>query len=181
MSFLQYMYILLIFLLLVILIGSIIFLIVIGKRKGWFIKKTNDTSPLPPPPSTPSLPPPPSSPPEVFFASVSTKLPIYITMNDINNKVLPELKQTDPNVRLATYKELSDSFDKGAQWCATGFLLDKPDCYYPMQETRNGCGGKGIQTYTPKNSNNEKICGGVFYGIKPTTPSSNISVAPFNK
>lgn len=178
MSFLEY---LLVVIILFSLIATIVALIIVGKRKGWFVNFFNNASSPPSSPSPPSPPPPPPSPPEVFFASVSTKYPIYITMDDINNKVLPELKQTDPNVRLATYKELSDSYDKGAQWCSSGFVLDKPDCYYPMQEIKVGCGGKGIQTYTPKNSNNEKTCGGVFYGIKPIKTSANIFVAPFNK
>jgi hypothetical protein len=51
----------------------------------------------------------------------------------------------DLNSQLCSFKELQVALEEGIQWCALGFVSDKgSSLYYPMQETKKGCGRKGM-------------------------------------
>jgi hypothetical protein len=52
--------------------------------------------------------------------------------------------------RVATLAELNAAQAAGGQWCSSGWVADDTDAYYPMQQSGIvGCGGPGINMYTP--------------------------------
>ena len=77
------------------------------------------------------------------------------------------------NADLATETQLTDAFNKGADWCSTGWLKDTDTPAYPIQSQRAGCGDKGINKYLPLDGKAGSNC----YGIRPTNVPA---ILPFN-
>ena len=77
------------------------------------------------------------------------------------------------NADLATDSQLKDAYNKGAEWCSTGWLKDSDIPKYPMQTSKPGCGNIGISEYLPTNNKAGINC----YGVRPTNVSN---LLPFN-
>jgi hypothetical protein len=85
------------------------------------------------------------------------------------------------NGTLATNSQLTDSFNKGSQWCSWGWLADPLSSGYPMQDVNlPGCNDASFKkvyqnTSTDPNTQYSATC----YGIKPVQGTD--SILPFNK
>jgi len=82
--------------------------------------------------------------------------------------------------RLASYNELSLALQEGADWCATGWVSDRTDAYYPIQVPRSGCStgtSAKITLYTPSVALADVNC----FGLKPATPKSGDIIRRFNE
>jgi len=78
--------------------------------------------------------------------------------------------------RLATLAELSNAQMNGADWCATGWIADNSNAYYPITTSLNsGCGNgsAGIKNY------NSALAGVNCYAVKPEQGTDPL-VYPFN-
>jgi len=79
---------------------------------------------------------------------------------------------------LATYDQLSQAQENGADWCSTGWVSNKDRPQYPITtSTGAGCGNgsAGIKEYLPPSNMAAVNC----YGIKPEKGTPN--VLPFNQ
>jgi len=80
--------------------------------------------------------------------------------------------------RLATLAELSNAQLNGADWCATGWVSDNSNAYYPITTSlTSGCGNgsAGIKNWTPPSG----LAGVNCYAVKPDQ-GADASVYPFN-
>lgn len=95
--------------------------------------------------------------------------------------------------RVATYAELVDAQQNGANWCATGWVADRADASFPINEdVRGGCADRpGIQTWSPPvswfrevgltNNTGQPLAGVNCYGVKPPSGfPANMKIPPFN-
>ena len=76
------------------------------------------------------------------------------------------------NSTLATYDQVVQAYDNGAEWCNYGWVKGEHDglALYPMQSTKDGCGEKGINGgYFDTNLKFGVNC----YGIKPSESNNN--------
>jgi hypothetical protein len=117
----------------------------------------------------------PSDKPEVFAVGKE-----YKYTKDEAEKVCKEY-----GAEVATSAQLQDAFDKGADWCFTGWVSDSDQAKYPIQNPRDGCAGQpSIVSYNPPASKeDDKIRAGVnCYGVKPPLPRfmSSSEVRDFN-
>jgi hypothetical protein len=69
------------------------------------------------------------------------------------------------NAQVATKSQIESAQKRGAEWCSTGWVADDPQAMYPMQTTKPGCGGPGINVYTPPDNKASVNC----FGVKPPT------------
>ena len=80
------------------------------------------------------------------------------------------------NSRVATTAQLTAAQQAGADWCSTGWVSDNASAMYPTNtSTGPGCGGPGVQVWTPGSGNAAVNC----YGVKP--PYGTAQVLPFNQ
>lgn len=105
--------------------------------------------------------------PEVFYVQ-----PGYIWTKSEGDSVCSKYN----NSKLASMSQLNDAYNKGAQWCGSGWVSDDQFGKYPMQQGGiPGCspGGPGIQTYLDSNVDKAGVnC----YGPKPQQGTSDVFV-----
>jgi len=81
--------------------------------------------------------------------------------------------------RVATAAELATAQQQGADWCSTGWVSDDPVAQYPMNvilpSYGYGCGGVGINRWTPPGNTASVNC----FGKKPAQGSTTIPILPF--
>ena len=105
--------------------------------------------------------------PEVFYVTTSG----YNTPKEGANSVCQAF-----GARVASTEELTQAQLMGADWCATGWVSDSKDAKYTISTTvMPGCGGEGIQSYTPG------LAGVNCFGKKPAKGVLSTGVAPFNQ
>jgi hypothetical protein len=86
------------------------------------------------------------------------------------------------DAKVASLSQVEDAFNKGADWCFTGWVSDYPDAMYPVQVPRSGCGRRKreVVLYTPLPKEGSKVskAGVHCYGIKPPATTN---ILPFNQ
>lgn len=75
------------------------------------------------------------------------------------------------NADLASYDQIVDAYNNGAEWCAYGWSQGQ-NAYFPMQRMRNGCGRVGVNGGRfPQNLKLGANCFGIKpAGMMPQTP-----------
>lgn len=138
-----------------------------------------------PPPTPPSACPPPQAGdfqcfgpeklqmPEVFYVSVgsgTSHLGNYNTPPEQASAVCASY-----GARVASFAELTQAQQAGADWCATGWVSDSSKASYPITTSlMGGCAlTPGISTWTPGNGKAGTNC----IGIKP--PKGTDDILPF--